>query len=148
MANVEIKNPRFYCDLISSHIAKGITQNGEFDVNTSISNTQAIQAGSESELFDNRPLNQVSFDTSANTSNHVLIQIDTQFAGSNDNEGDRINYVSILNHNMKSADAKFKIHCSIFADNKCSKICKCTIIIRSCYLNMSITIRWCISIKV
>ena len=60
-------------------------------------------------MFDNRPLNQVSFDTSANTSNHVLIQIDTQFAGSNDNEGDRINYVSILNHNMKSADCKVRI---------------------------------------
>ena len=118
MANVEIKNPRFYCDLISSHIAKGITQNGEFDVNTSISNTQAIQAGSESELFDNRPLNQVSFDTSANTSNHVLIQIDTQFAGSNDNEGDRINYVSILNHNMKSADCKVRI----FGGNEASDI--------------------------
>ena len=118
MANVEIKNPRFYCDIISSHIAKGITQNGEFDVNTTITNTLGIQNGSEAELFDNRPLNQVDFDSSSNTSSSVLIQIDTQYAGSSDNEGDRVNYVSILNHNMNSADCKVRI----FAGNQASDI--------------------------
>ena len=118
MANVEIKNPRFYCDIISSHIAKGITQNGEFDVNTTVTNTLGIQNGSEAELFDNRPLNQVDFDSSSNTSSSVLIQIDTQYAGSSDNEGDRVNYVSILNHNMNSSDCKVRI----FAGNQSSDI--------------------------
>ena len=36
MANVEIKNPRFYCDVISSHIAKGVAQNSEFDVTATV----------------------------------------------------------------------------------------------------------------
>jgi hypothetical protein len=111
MANVEIKNPRFYCDIISSHIAKGVTQNGEFDVNSSPSGSLAIQNGSEAELFDNRPLNQVDFDTSSNRTSHVLINIDTQSTH-------RINFVSILNHNMKSADAKVRV----FAGNIASDI--------------------------
>ena len=109
MANVEIKTPRFYCDVISSHIAKGITQNGEFDVTATGSGFIGLQNGTEAELFDNRPLNQVDFDTSGDTDGHVLITIDTQYAGGSDNEGDRINFVSILNHNMKSADCKVRI---------------------------------------
>ena len=32
MANVEIKNPRFYCDIVSSHLKKGIPQSNEFYV--------------------------------------------------------------------------------------------------------------------
>ena len=118
MANVEIKNPRFYCDIISSHIAKGITQNGEFDVTATGSGFIGLQNGTEAELFDNRPLNQVDFDTSGDTDGHVLITIDTQYAGASDNEGDRINFVSILNHNMKSADCKVRI----FGGNESSDI--------------------------
>ncbi|MGI9349610.1 MAG: hypothetical protein ACR2OP_07280 [Amylibacter sp.] len=118
MANVEIKTPRFYCDVISSHIAKGITQNGEFDVTPTGSGFIGLQNGTEAELFDNRPINQVDFDTSDNEDGHVLITIDTQFAGASDNEGDRINFVSILNHNMKSADCKVRI----FAGNASNDI--------------------------
>ena len=111
MANVEIKNPRFYCDVISSHIAKGITQNGAFDVTATDASSGfvGLQNGTESELFDNRPLNQVDFNTSDDTDGHVLITIDTQYAGSGNDEGDRINFVSILNHNMNTADCKVRI---------------------------------------
>ena len=119
MANVEIKNPRFYCDVISSHIAKGITQNGEFDVTpTHSSGFIGLQNGTEAELFDNKPLNQVDFDTSGDTDGHVLITIDTQFAGSGDNEGDRINFISILNHNMNTANCKVRI----FAGNESNDV--------------------------
>lgn len=118
MANVEIKTPRFYCDVISSHIAKGITQNGEFDVTATGSGFIGLQNGTEAELFDNKPINQVDFDTSGDTDGHVLITIDTQYAGASDNEGDRINFVSILNHNMKSADCKVRI----FAGNASNDI--------------------------
>jgi len=118
MANVEIKTPRFYCDVISSHIAKGITQNGEFDVTATGSGFIGLQNGTEAELFDNRPINQVDFDTSGDTDGHVLITIDTQYAGASHNEGDRINFVSILNHNMKSADCKVRI----FGGNESSDI--------------------------
>ena len=111
MANVEIKNPRFYCDVISSHIAKGVAQNSEFDVTATGSGFIGLQNGTEAELFDNRPLNQVDFDTSNDTDGHVLITIDLQTAH-------RINFISILNHNMKSADCKVRI----FAGNESSDI--------------------------
>mgnify|MGYP003132695675 FL=1 len=109
MANVEIKTPRFYCDVISSHIAKGITQNGEFDITATGSGFIGLQNGTEVELFDNKPLNQVDFDTSSDPDGHVLITIDTQYSGSGNDEGERINFLSILNHNMKSADCKVRI---------------------------------------
>jgi len=104
MANVEIKNPRFYCDLISSHIAKGVTQNGEFDVTATDASNGFIglQNGTEAELFDNKPLNQVDFDTTADDDGHVLITIDLQTAH-------RVNFISILNHNMSSANCKVRI---------------------------------------
>jgi len=111
MANVEIKNPRFYCDIISSLITKGITQNGEFDVTATGSGFIGLQNGTEAELFDNKPLNQVDFDTSNDTNGHVLITIDTQTAH-------KINFISILNHNMNSSDAKVRI----FAGNESSDI--------------------------
>ena len=102
MANIEIKNPRFYCDVISSHIAKGVTQNGEFDVTATGGGFIGLQNGAEAELFDNRPLNQVDFDTSGDTDGHVLITIDLQAAH-------KINFISILNHNMSTANCKVRI---------------------------------------
>jgi len=112
MANVEIKNPRFYCDVISSHIAKGVAQNGEFDVTATGSGFIGLQNGTEAELFDNRPLNQVDFNTSGDTDGHVLITIDLQAAAH------RINFISILNHNMNTANCKVKI----FAGNNSTDI--------------------------
>jgi len=53
-----------------------------------------------------RPLNKVDFDTSANTSDHVLINIDTQSTST------KKSFVAILNHNMASADAKVLIKAS------------------------------------
>ena len=102
MANMNIRTPRFYVDTPSYLLSRGMTQNGELDVLTG-SNLIGIQTGSEIELFDMNPLNKVDFNTSAATGDHVLVNIDTQSTDS------KKNFVAILNHNMKSADAKVRI---------------------------------------
>lgn len=114
MANVEIKNPRFYCDIVSSHLKKGIPQSNEFyvrvisDSNPALT-TLDVQSGSAAELFDGKPLNQVTFNTNSSTSSHVLINIDFQDSADGSSASDRINFVAILNHNMNSADSKVRI---------------------------------------
>jgi len=105
MANQNIGTPRFYTDQINFLMSRGIGQDGNFDVITG-ANLIGIQTGSEAELFDMRPLNKVDFDTSANTSDHVLINIDTQSTST------KKSFVAILNHNTVSADAKILIKAS------------------------------------
>jgi len=102
MANMDIGTPRFYCDRINYLLSRGVAQNGNFDV-MGVSNTIAVQNGSEAELFDMRPLNKVDFNTSAATGDHVLINIDTQ------NADRAVSFVAILNHNCNTADAKIRI---------------------------------------
>ena len=106
MANMNIRTPRFYVDWISHLLARGVPQNGNFDVYTTGSNKIGIQTGTEAELFDMKPLNKVDFNTSDATSDHVLINIDTQTSNS------KKSFVAILNHNMASADAKVLIKAS------------------------------------
>ena len=101
MANMNIGTPRFYTDQISYLMSRGVAQDGNFDVITG-SNLIGIQTGSEAELFDMRPLNKVDFDTSANDSDHVLINIDTQSTS-------KKSYIAILNHNLVSAVGKIRI---------------------------------------
>ena len=102
MSSMDVGTPRFYCDRINYLLSRGVAQDGNFDV-MGVSNTIAIQTGSEAELFDMRPLNKVDFNTSAATGDHVLINIDTQNA-------DRpVSFVAILNHNCNSANARIKI---------------------------------------
>ena len=101
MANMNIGTPRFYTDHINYLMSRGIGQDGNFDVITG-ANLIGIQTGSEAELFDMRPLNKVDFDTSANTSDHVLINIDTQSTS-------KKSYIAILNHNLVSAVGKIRI---------------------------------------
>ena len=108
MANMNVKTPRFYVDTINYLLSRGVAQNGAFDVTGSGGVFQGIQTGSEAELFDMNPLNKVDFDTSANTTDHVLVTIDTQSASS------KKNFIAILNHNLKSAKGKIRI----FAGNE------------------------------
>ena len=109
MANQTIKTPRFYPDLISYHRARGASPG---IVKSDIANTLAVQTGSAGELFDLRPLNQVTFDTSANTSKHVLTNFSFTTASY------KQNYIAILNHNLNSSGGRFKI----FAGNEASDI--------------------------
>jgi hypothetical protein len=106
MANQSIRTPRFYIDEISYLLSRGVAQNGEFDVTaTHAGNTfmGTFTTGSEPELFDMKPLNKCTFDTSADTDGHVLITIDTQSATS------KKSYIAILNHNLVSSVGKIRI---------------------------------------
>jgi len=105
MANMNISTPRFYTDIVNFLMSRGLEQDGNFDVITG-SNLIGVQTGSEAELFDMRPLNKVDFNTSAATSDHVLVNIDTQSTST------KKSFVAILNHNMASADAKVLIKAS------------------------------------
>ena len=109
MANQTIKTPRFYPDLISYHRARGQSIG---TVKSDILNTLPVNTGSAGELFDLRPLNQVSFDTSANVNSHVLINLVLSTASY------KQNYIAILNHNLASANGRFKI----FAGDESSDI--------------------------
>ena len=106
MANMNIGTPRFYPDLLNYLMSRGVAQNGNFDVTaTHAGNTfmGTFTTGSEPELFDMRPLNKCTFDTSADTDGHVLITIDTQSATF------KKSYIAILNHNLVSSVGKIRI---------------------------------------
>ena len=115
MANyMNVANPRFYCDYINYRLSRGIAQNGNYDVQatSSVVNTVGIKSGggSEIELFDMKPFNQVTFDTSANTTkrqDHVVVTLDVM--GEN---ASKKSFVAILNHNLVSAGGKIRISSS------------------------------------
>ena len=114
MANMNIGTPRFYTDQISYLMSRGVAQDGEFDVTaTHAGNTfmGTFTTGSEPELFDMRPLNKCTFDTSADTDGHVLITIDTQSTS-------KKSYIAILNHNLVTAVGKIRI----FAGDEASDV--------------------------
>ena len=104
MANMNIGTPRFYPDEVSYLLSRGVAAT-EFAVtatNTSNKFMGTFTTGSAAELFDLRPLNKVTFDTSADTDAHVLITIDTQSTS-------KKNYIALLNHNLVSAVGKIRI---------------------------------------
>jgi len=106
MANQNIRTPRFYVDILSHLLARGIAQNGNFDVadtgGSGVTATRGIQTGVEAQLFDMRPSTLVSFDTSGDRDSQVVITLDTQGAYAK-------SFIAILNHNMASASAKVRI---------------------------------------
>ncbi len=109
MANMNIRTPRFYVDHINYLLSRGVAQDGNFDVTATDAGAYLMgtfTTGSEAELFDMKPLNKCTFDTSADTDGHVLINIDTQ------STYPKQSFVAILNHNMASADAKVLIKAS------------------------------------
>ena len=107
MANVNIRTPRFYVDWASYAMSRGTTQNNNFDV-ISGGNLLAVNTGTEAELFDMRPLNQVSFNTSNVVSKKVLVTIDSE----SDAGIIPFNFIAILNHNLTSAQGRFIIAAS------------------------------------
>ena len=102
MANLNIRTPRFYPCLANHRMATGSPQNGNFDVMSGTDLIHTFTQGSEPELFGLRPMNQCSWDTSADTDGHVLVNMDT-------GGGFNVDFIAILNHNMHSADAKLKV---------------------------------------
>lgn len=101
---LNVEKPRFYTDLINYQMSRGKAQNGNFDVLDETGTITGIRTGEEIELFDLRPLNLVTLNTATNSGNdHVIVNIDV---------GDTVlkqGFVAILNHNMKTADAKLRL---------------------------------------
>ena len=110
MANMNIRTPRFYCDMINYQLSRGKTQNNSFYVIPTDAGTNFVgiksAGGTEPELFDMRPLNLVTFDTSetsAKRADTATIVIDT---------GDttlKNGFIAILNHNLNTCTGKVRI---------------------------------------
>ena len=106
MANVNIRKPRFYVDLIN--FLKNRDQfGGHTGIETSGGDQIDVVSGSSiDELYDMRPLNQVEFNTTGNRTGHVNLWFDLKSSSW------RVDFVAILNHNMIQADAKIRISSS------------------------------------
>jgi len=112
MANQNIRTPRFYTDLIGYHRARGSEIGSVTATNASNGFIGLPTNNNVGDLLDLRPLNQVTFDTSADTDGHVLFNFIFSAASY------KQTYVAILNHNLNSCDGRFKI----FAGNASSDI--------------------------
>lgn len=106
MANVNIRTPRFYVDYINFLTSRGTS--GHYGIETGNTGGEQIPilSGDIAELYDMRPLNQVTFNTSGNTDGHVNLWFDLKTSGF------RVDFIAILNHNMHKADAKVRISAS------------------------------------
>ena len=112
MANQNIRTPRFYTDLINYHIARGQSIGSITATNPSNGFIGLPTANSINDIQDLRPLNQVTFDTSADTDGHVLYNAAFTTASY------KQTYIAILNHNLSSCSGRFKV----FAGNISSDI--------------------------
>ena len=112
MANQNIRTPRFYTDLINYHRARG-TSLGSITATNATNYFIGLPAtNTVDDLLDLRPLNQVTFDTSADTDGHVLFNAAFTTASY------KQTYIAILNHNLNSCSGRFKV----FAGNDASDI--------------------------
>jgi hypothetical protein len=107
MANVNIRTPRFYIDWINYAMSRGTAQDNNYDV-ISTGDLLAPSSGTEAELFDMRPLNQVGFNTSNVVTKKVLITIDSE----SDDGIIPFDFIAILNHNLKTCTGRFIIGAS------------------------------------
>ena len=103
MANQNIRTPRFYTDLINYHRARGSAVGTVTATNTSNQFIGLPATNTVDDLLDLRPLNQVTFDTSSQTSHHVLFNVIFSTASY------KQTYIAILNHNLNSCNGRFKV---------------------------------------
>ena len=104
MANLNIRKPRFYVDRLNYLLTRGVAPTYALNVESSGTGIIGLKDTADlPELIDMRPLNQVEFNTKANVSSHVITSYNFGFGSY------KTNFIAILNHNMKSAEAKFKI---------------------------------------
>ena len=112
MANQNIRTPRFYTDLINYHRARGSAVGSVTATNATNGFVGLPATNTVDDLLDLRPLNQVTFDTSADTDGHVLFNVAFTTASY------KQTYIAILNHNLNSCNGRFKI----FAGDEASDI--------------------------
>ena len=108
MSYQRIATPRFYTDMINYLLNRG-RPNTDFAVfadSTLLNTIGTFTSGSAPELFDMKPLNKCSWDTSSTATlqaDHVLVTLNLSSA--NYAKG----YVAILNHNLVSSKGKIRI---------------------------------------
>jgi len=112
MANQNIRTPRFYTDLINYHRARGSAVGSITATNATNGFVGLPATNTVDDLLDLRPLNQVTFDTSADTDGHVLFNVAFTTASY------KQTYIAILNHNLNSCNGRFKV----FAGDEASDI--------------------------
>jgi len=103
MANMNVGTPKFFPDLISYHRGRGSAIGTVAATNAGTYKIGVDTGYTADELFDLRPLNLVSFDTSADTDGHVLVNV--TFSGASHKQ----NFIAILNHNLATAVGKIRI---------------------------------------
>ena len=109
MSNMNIRTPRFYIDRLNYLLTRGVAPTYALNVEATNSGAHIVGLKNTSdlpELIDMRPLNQVEFNTKADaiTRQDVVIPSFNYGFGSY-----KTNFIAILNHNMKSAEANFKM---------------------------------------
>lgn len=112
MANQNIRTPRFYTDLINYHRARGSAVGGITATSVANEFIGLPATNTVDDLLDLRPLNQVTFDTSSQTSHHVLFNVIFS------TDSYKQTYIAILNHNLNSCNGRFKV----FAGNTSNSI--------------------------
>tara|TARA_Y100001938_G_scaffold133783_1_gene193498 strand:+ start:3520 stop:4572 length:1053 start_codon:yes stop_codon:yes gene_type:complete len=112
--NLPIARVRFYCDQISYRLSRGISVNGVYDVQATNTGNHLVGiksgGGSEEDLFDMRPHNLVTFDTSASSTSkadHVILTMDTMGESAS-----KHSFIAILNHNLNTATGKIRVSAS------------------------------------
>ena len=103
MAYQRVGTPKAYLDIINPLLEKGIITGTDQITGTGLLTT----ASSVIQLFDNRPNNTITIGGNGTNTQQTIV-IDTNL----DTDGRLLAepmFVAILGHNLKSADAKFKI---------------------------------------
>ncbi len=106
MANMNIRTPVFYPDRIRHQRGRGAT------IASIITGSDLLnfQTGSIGSLHNGKPLDLCSFDTSANTSDHILLNYNMGTASW------RTTFITILNHNLNTCTGKIRIFVGAAAD--------------------------------
>ena len=102
MANVNIRTPRFFIDQIQFLLSRG-TSSSSFALIGTTGYIGLNSGFSVQELFDGRPKNQVTFDTSADPDGDVLLSCNLATTGS------KKSFIAILNHNLNTAGGLVKV---------------------------------------
>jgi hypothetical protein len=103
MSYQRVGTPKAYLDVIQPLLEKGIITGTDQITGTGLLTT----ASSIIQLFDNKPNNTITIGGNG-TSTQQTIVIDTNIDTDDDLLGQTM-FVAILGHNLKSADAKFRI---------------------------------------
>ena len=90
--------PAFYTDNVN-----WLKLNGKAKSDILTDRAGVYDSGDKFDLFDLNPQNTAVFDTSANLTTHIVIQIDLQDSGAD------VDYVAIMNHNLNTAEGAIRI---------------------------------------